>query len=85
MNDNTGWQLGFQFNHTFGRRFARTRIENLRIQARKERAILHQQMHDIEREVKFAARRLETQQRDAKLASRRVELLWKRADALKAR
>ena len=46
---------------------------------------MHQQIHDIEREVAFAARRLESQQRDANLARRRVALLEKRADALEKR
>ena len=70
-NEHSGWQLGFQFSHNMGRRLERTRLRNLRLQSRRARTILCEQMIEVDREVSTAIERVDA-------LSERIGLLHKR-------
>jgi len=85
QGDFTGWELGFQFSHRFGRRLERTRIRNLRLQAQKERIILREQQDEIRREIEAILNQIEQTRTQRELLQRRQATLEQRRQVLQER
>lgn len=83
--DFTGWELGFQFSHRFGRRLERTRIRNLRLQAQRERIVLKEQQEEIGHEIEAVLDRIEDTIRQRDLLQERMEVLTNRSYLLQVR
>ncbi|MEM6365792.1 MAG: TolC family protein [Planctomycetota bacterium] len=85
QGDFTGWELGFQFSHRFGRRLERTRIRNLRLEAQKERIILHEQQDEIRREIETLLDQIDQTIVQRNLLRKRLDTLSRRRSVLQER
>ncbi|MCD0458681.1 TolC family protein [Roseiconus lacunae] len=81
-NQHTGWELGFEFSHPFGRRYERTRIRDLRLKAQKEKILLREQVDEIYREISAIASKLEATYDQQDIIRQRTELTNRRASVL---
>jgi outer membrane protein TolC len=78
QGDNTGWQLGFEFVHVFGRRLEKTRVKHLATQVRKDRILLTEQQKEIEFELNSVIQDLGNSWQQVENAQHRLELANKR-------